>query len=200
MRKKKTHAGFSVIEILVALGIFSIVMLGLSKSLVTALQTLGAQEVKLGTVQDTRGTLEVMSRDIRYAGYDPLEFGACGRVEVAESDCMAFESDMNIDGDCDDEGERLVYYMASGAIRRKANSDLACSGGELLVAAESGGAVNLAFAYFDVGGTDLGAPPADLSQIQQVDVALSIAMPNPDPLRGSDTISTALTTRVNLLN
>lgn len=60
--------------------------------------------------------------------------------------------------------------------------------------------MNLAFAYFDVGGTDLGVPPTDLSQIQQVNVALSIAMPNPYPHRGDSTITTALTTRVDLLN
>ncbi len=192
--------GFTLVELLVALLLFSLLLLALYRFFLGHLYTLRSQSVRLDTLEYARAVMDLMSRDIRQAGYNPLASPACGRVVVAEADCLAFEADTDEppDGNCSGGDESITYHLEGGTIKRRLGSP-SCSGGESLLDLPSGSRVSLEFSYFAAAGGPLGRSPVDLGGIKRVRLRVSIGVPHPDPRLGG-LMDMVLTSSVTLRN
>jgi type IV pilus assembly protein PilW len=103
--------GFSLIELMVAMAIASVLMAGIYTFYHNQLKTHITQQEMVDMQQDARAAMYMMTREIRMAGYDPQNTGATIRTaNVAE---IAFDSDDNGNGDIGT-NERFYYALNNG--------------------------------------------------------------------------------------
>ena len=89
--------GFSLFEILVALTIMLLVMSGIIKLFTSLNRTYTSQNVAAGIQQVTRAGIDIMTRNIRMAGLNPLKLEPIGIVEASPRK-IRFEMDLNGSG------------------------------------------------------------------------------------------------------
>jgi prepilin-type N-terminal cleavage/methylation domain-containing protein len=188
-----SHAGFSMIELLIVIGILAILFTFMYKGFERLNRYYTAENVKASTQQSARIGVEMMVQDIRRAGLNPLGTAGAGIV-AASPTSFRFTADANFDGDVADPSEDITYGLnldgTCGTCLQQAN-DL---GTETLL-----GDVNtLAFAYLD--DTGIAIPTADLAtrraDIRTVGLTLTVNRP-----AGRDgTVSRTYTTQVRCRN
>jgi type IV pilus assembly protein PilW len=91
----KKRNGFTLIELMVALAISSIVMAGIFSVYWAQTKSQRKQQQLVERQQNLRAALFLMERDIRLAGYDPTKTNIAG-IEDAKTDTLQFT--MNIGG------------------------------------------------------------------------------------------------------
>jgi len=118
---KTTYAngqkGFSLIELMVAIAIASVLMAAISTFYHSQLKTHVTQQEIADMQQDARAAMYMMTREIRMAGYDPLNSGAT--IRLADATEIAFDSDS--DGTANgeiDSSERFYYGLDNGNLVR----------------------------------------------------------------------------------
>jgi prepilin-type N-terminal cleavage/methylation domain-containing protein len=188
-----SHAGFSMIELLIVIGILAILFTFMYKGFERLNRYYTAENVKASTQQSARIGVEMMVQDIRRAGLNPLGTAGAGIV-AASSTSFRFTADANFDGDVADPSEDITYGLnldgTCGTCLQQAN-DL---GTETLL-----GDVNtLAFTYLD--DTGIAIPTVDLAtrrtDIRTVGITLTVNRP-----AGRDgTVSRTYTTQVRCRN
>jgi type IV pilus assembly protein PilW len=188
-----SHAGFSMIELLIVIAILAILFTFMYKGFERLNRYYTAENVKASTQQSARIGVEMMVQDIRRAGLNPLGTAGAGIVAASPAS-FRFTADANFDGDVADPSEDITYGLnldgTCGTCLQQAN-DL---GTETLL-----GDVNtLAFAYLDDTGTAI--PAADLAtrraDIRTVGITLTVNRP-----AGRDgTVSRTYTTQVRCRN
>jgi prepilin-type N-terminal cleavage/methylation domain-containing protein len=117
IHKKRAQFGFTLIEVMVALGIFSVLLIVILK-VETQINNHSIQQVELATLQQNlRGSLALMERDLRMIGMDWTHSGNFGVTDVrsyaitdpsidASPDNSAIGSPiLRISLDLDDDGE-----------------------------------------------------------------------------------------------
>jgi len=112
-----SQKGFSLLELMVTLAIGSVLMAAISTFYHGQLKTHVTQNELVDMQQDARAAMYMMTREIRMAGYDPLNSGAT--IRLADATQMAFDSDS--DGSADgaiDAGERFYYGLSDGNLIR----------------------------------------------------------------------------------
>ena len=128
--------GFTLVELLVGIAIFSIVMAGIYSVFVRANRAYISQEQVVAAQQEARAALDILGREIRMAGFiaannqpggldlitAPAYAGSAdSAIEIAtvnaatNTTTLAFKSnldggDTDLDGDDDTEAVRYVYY------------------------------------------------------------------------------------------
>jgi type IV pilus assembly protein PilW len=113
---KSAARGFSLVEMLVALCIISIIS-STSYSFFSSLsKSYATQTVASGVQQRVRSAIDYMIRDIRLAGLDPLRTAGSGVVS-ASGTAFSFTADKNLDGDTDDAAEDITYSVAGGILQ-----------------------------------------------------------------------------------
>ncbi|HEV8531774.1 MAG TPA: prepilin-type N-terminal cleavage/methylation domain-containing protein [Methylomirabilota bacterium] len=153
-------AGYSLAELLVALGLLGLVMAATAMLLQSGLAAWGWGAGRVEAQQSARVALERMARELKEAGYDPT--GAGFKVLlVAEPTRVVFQRDLNGNGVIDPTRERVTYLLRSGetTLRRDA-------GGGAQPIAE--GVRRLALSYLDREG----AATTDLGQVVSVRIEL----------------------------
>jgi type IV pilus assembly protein PilW len=133
LREKKTlqagpdrkNSGFSLVELLVAM-VLGIIVLGATYSLFLVQQRIfTVQEDYLELQQSLRAAVELMTREISMAGYNPTGNAAAGIV-TAGTTSLVFTMDITNDsgtgppdGDTNDANENITYslYTADGVTR-----------------------------------------------------------------------------------
>jgi len=109
--------GFSLLELMVAIAIASILMAAISTFYHNQLKTHVTQQELLDMQQDARAAMYMMTREIRMAGFDPQNAGAT--IRLANGTELAFDSD--IDGPADGAivaSERIYYGLDNGNLVR----------------------------------------------------------------------------------
>jgi type IV pilus assembly protein PilW len=188
-----SHAGFSMIELLIVIGILAILFTFMYKGFERLNRYYTAENVKASTQQSARIGIEMMVQDIRLAGLNPLGTAGAGIV-AASPTSFQFTADVNFDGDLDDPFENITYDL-NGTDLRQRNSNLLLSPNfEVLLS----NVTALAFAYLDDTGTAI--PAADLAtrraDIRTVGITLTVNRP-----AGRDgTVSRTYTTQVRCRN
>lgn len=105
--------GFSLVELMVAMAVASILMAGIYTFYQNQLRSHVTQQALVDMQQDARVAMFMMSREIRMAGYDPQDTGATIRTaNVAE---IAFDSDQDFDGAIDVNTERFYFGLSNDA-------------------------------------------------------------------------------------
>jgi type IV pilus assembly protein PilW len=110
-----SQKGFSLLELMVAMAIASVVMAAISTFYHSQLKTHVTQQELVDMQQDARAAMYMMTREIRMAGYDPLNSGAT--IRLADVAQIAFDSDNDgtADGLINAGTERFYYALSNDA-------------------------------------------------------------------------------------
>ena len=206
VRRLHTIRGATLIEQLVALLLGSVMITTLYGYFRSNLFQFIALETKTGTLEDVRGALDIMLRDLKNAGsWDsgsaPAEIGGaddpdhdadsvCNRVYAAGAGLLHVQMDINGNGNCaDNEPRENIRYELTGPTSSCPGAQIIRRNGECLVANVVPPSAGRLFSYYDADGNDLGnAPPADA--IKLVRIAFAVQVKNPDPRVGGNLTST----------
>jgi len=166
-------AGFTLAELVMAMGIMVIVVAAII-SLFTSLNRMyTTQGVAAGVQQVARTGIDIMTRNIRMAGFNPLNITPIGIV-TADSNSIRFQYDTNGSGTIDtnavgDDNEDMAYLLnENNQLIRQLNGKPTSN--QTLVDNVSA----LTFNYFDEDGeTVIDDPDA----IRSVEVSLTVEEP-----------------------
>ncbi len=181
---KKTFwgtGGFTTAEFLVA-ALFGVFIMGtLYGFYQKQLYALLTQEAKTAVLEDGRGALAFIVRDLRNAG----SWGAgvvpseCSRVVTATPTTIRVQADLDGSGDCSSATGEDVTYDLSGATSTCPGTIIRRNG-TCLVANVVTPISGKLFSYYDRNNLDLGNNPP-VSNIKRVKITFSIQVANPDP-------------------
>ena len=156
------QAGFTLVELMVAMSIFLLILVGIFQVFDPSHRAYQASERKLDVQQNARVAMDRMARQIRMAGYFPENIDTNSANDLANSIQVATESALAVAGDLDGTGASQIYTFcrdASGLRRVQgaigAGASYTCANGQLM--AES--VTALAFAYFDAANNPVPNPP-----------------------------------------
>ena len=202
VESNRSHSchGFTLVELLVVIAVFSIVMAGIYTVFVRANRVYISQEEVVAAQQEARSALDILGREIRMAGLiaannqpggldliaGPAYAGSADSVieiatvnAAAKTTTLAFKSD--IDGDGNTDAVRYVYYHSDHATASRRNTlyrEVSTysagwadpAGGEQLFLENI---QSLTFTYQLADGTTSAAPAtADLENIRGVVINL----------------------------
>ncbi len=113
--------GFTVTELVLALAIMMMVMAAMISLLVSLNRASTTQNVAAGVQQVTRTGIDIMTRNIRMAGLNPLDINHIGIVEASVHK-IRFQHDINGSGEIEKgQDEDIAYLLNSNnqLIRQK---------------------------------------------------------------------------------
>ena len=190
IRFSKYRYGFTLVEMVIALALSSIVILTIFSYANTCMRIFGKQERVANAQQGVRAALDLMVRDIRMAGYDPKAafHGPSPGIEILEAteNMLQFTADLNAD-QVDNQGlENLTYFFESntGRLRLK-------EGGDAYPQTFIDHVSELKFEYRDAKG----GPVAELSDIATIIVTLTVEEINQKGVPVRRTLSTSVNCR-----
>jgi type II secretory pathway component PulJ len=174
-----------------------------------------AQETKLATLEDARGALDIMIRDLKNAGSwgtgsAPSESAGsddpdgdsdtlCNRLYTATPNTIHVQMDLNGNGNCaDTEPRENIRYELTGPTASCPGANIIRRNGDCLVANVTLPILGRLFSYYDSAGADLGNTPP-LEAIKRIRIAFAVQVRNPDP-KISGNLTSALSTSVELRN
>ncbi len=162
-RLKGTPAGFTLVEMLVALLIISIISGAAYSMFVSLSRSYTMQSVASGVQQRVRAAMDYMIRDIRMAGLDPVRTAGAGIIS-ATAMTLQFTADKNLDGDVNDAGEDITYNVTGGSLQLTDDQ-----GTEVL----TGNVSNFSFVYFDQNG----AVTTTAADVRLVEISMTLQEP-----------------------
>ena len=191
--------GFSLIELLIALAVTSILLVGIFNIFLSQHRTYIAQDQIVEMQENVRAAMDIMLRDIRMAGYDPTEVGGMGITNIDEAiPSLSFTADINENGviGASESNEDITYRYDSNTleIRRKSTTN-----DNLLPLVSNIQSLN--FRYFDENGNLLPSP-VSAANVRIVEISITSRTSNPDPYysQNSGFRTRTLTSKVNLRN
>ena len=212
MKLLQTSKGFTLMELMVAMVIFSLVIAGIMTSKIGQQDQHITQLQAVEMQQSVRAVMSLMKQELRMAGFNPhspdygegisvagasnLTFSA-----VADDDCNDNDGDSANPNDCtdpnvDEEGElEIIAYAFSDP-----DGDGA---GDITISFNAAGAqviaeniTNLGFTYFDASGNIT----AVLTSIQSIQITITVATDVNELARATNNTTRTLTTTVYLRN
>jgi len=174
-----------------------------------------SQENKTATLEDARGALDIMVRDLRNAGSwgagsVPLETvghddpdsdadSVCNRVYAATKSRVHVQMDLNGNGTCADSDPREnITYELTGPTSTCAGTHIIRRNGDCLVANVITTPSGKLFSFFNGEGIDLGDTPARAA-VKRIRIAFAVQVKNPDPQVGGY-LTSIVSTSVDLRN
>ncbi|TAJ75252.1 hypothetical protein EPO44_22175 [bacterium] len=186
--------GFTTAELLVAALFGMIVMATLYGFYREQMFNLLSQETKTATLEDARGALDMMVREMRNAGAFPVETdttcikddsGIPLKIISANAASFHFQTDThspgrppssnNPDGKCSETGENVIYSLSGSTITRNGPTNplvhnvVIPAGSDFLTYYQAGSA------------TPLSHPISDPSVIKRIKITFSVQVPDPTP-------------------
>lgn len=180
-----------------------------------------SQETKTATLQDARGALDIMVRDLRSAGLwaagsTPSEKGdaedpkniddpnidadsVCNRVYAATKELIYIQMDLNGDADCMDKSPREnIKYELTGPTATCPGPNIIRRNGDCLVANAVAPVPGKLFTYYDSDHVDLGDNPP-LDTISRVKITFAVQVRNPNP-KVTGSVTSTLSSSVEFRN
>jgi prepilin-type N-terminal cleavage/methylation domain-containing protein len=214
-----SHRAFSLIELLVAILLGSVVMGAIYSVYRVQTRSMKVQENRMEAQEYARSVIDLMVREIRNTGYAPITGTTCQGIMAAEAKKIQFLNDSNADTDCVDLDEDVTYEFVTtgcaagmGNITRKEGTNAPV---ELTDCNVSDAPI---FTYFPKDcpnnfSTPVETPPGlpscpgtpggnagTLAAVQRVTVAVTIQSKNPDPDFGAGQLTATMTSNVDLRN
>jgi type IV pilus assembly protein PilW len=168
------NKGFTLVEILVAMAIASVVMAGIYSAYSSQQRSYIVQEQVAGMQQSLRAAMDLMERELRMVGFDPYGNSGAGIITAGgDNITFTFVADDDSynndgDGDTDESGElktiRYSLYDSGG----DGDADLGrkVGAGNNRPVAENIDTLN--FIYLRENGT----PTADISEIRSIQITM----------------------------
>lgn len=188
--------GFTLMELLVAMGLTTVVMVAIFSAYRYQMYAIKGQDIQLELQQAGRDIIDLMTREIRMAGYNPT-CAAFSAVVAGATDSFRFQFDKDGDGVISGD-EDLTYSLdGTGTILRTGNG----TGGTttaLYTGLPSGA---LKFEYRDANNIGLATPlnASALNAVTSVKVTVQLQKSNPYPV-GGGTLKTNLVSILDLRN
>ena len=113
--RRRREGGFTFINLLVSMGISGIVLSTVTTTFVSQSQSYDAQEQIVEMQQNARAAMDIMTREIRMAGYSPTGASIVG-VHY-HSDKIHIRADITGDGDNNDPNEDIKYSYDAANLR-----------------------------------------------------------------------------------
>ncbi len=156
--------GFTLVELMITVTISGFIIAAIYSAYIAQQRTYLAQEQVAQMQQNIRAALDIMTREIRMAGYNPTS-GAGGGITTANSGLLSFTQDTNSDSDFSDSEENLTYslYVATDGIQKLGRRDNNDAVPTFQAVAENFEA--LEFRYLDSANA-VTAVPADTRSVQ----------------------------------
>ena len=164
-------AGFTLVEVLMCIAILSILFGTIYRTFDTFNRSYTKENVKAGVQQKTRVGIDLMARDIRLAGLDPLGSASAGfDADPARTNTTSiqFSADLNYDGDVEDPFENIRYTLNGDRLEQ--TSDL---GAGMIVDTLMENVSGLLFTYLDETDTTL-AEPIPVNEVRTVLISLTV--------------------------
>jgi prepilin-type N-terminal cleavage/methylation domain-containing protein len=197
--------GFTLMEVLVAMLLMAIVTAAVFSAYRYQMFALKGQDIQLETQEAGRGLIDIMTREIRMAGYNPRCLGVIPGITDARPQLLQVQFDLNENGTTTDPvtdaGEIVTYSFdsTSGAIQRS-------TGGAPVSLISGMAAGALTFTYYDANGVQLtpsGSPPAliaaDHDKVRRAKVTLQLQRANPYQA-GSNPLVSNFVSNIDLRN
>jgi Tfp pilus assembly protein PilW len=215
MRIVRNNRGATLGEQLLSLLLGSIITTGLYGFFTSELFHHKSQETKIATLEDARGALDIMVRDMKNAGSwgtgsAPAERGGiddpdndadtvCNRVYAATGTLVHIQMDLNGNDNCSDADPREnIRYELTGPTSSCPGTNIIRRNGDCLVANVTTPLAGKLFSYYDSAGADLGNTPS-LQAIKRIRIAFAVQVKNPNPKIGGN-LSSTLSTSLELRN
>jgi len=199
-------AGFTIVEVLVALSIVVLILVGIMQVFEPSTLAYPSAQRTLTAQRNGRTAMDAMARQIRMAGYFPENIDAVAANDQSNSVEVATNTAIAVAGDLDGTGvsNTFLFCLDGDRLRRVhgprgAASSYTCDSGAVL----ADGVKHLGFAYYDgnndplpnpstaayeLDGQAVGAPPSfatttERAAIRRVVITLSAveAVPNQPP-------------------
>lgn len=173
------HHGFTLVELMITVAISGFIIAAIYSAYMAQQRTYLAQEQVAQMQQNIRAALDIITREIRMAGYDPSR-GAITGIVTANPRLISFTQDTNSDGDSDDSEENLTYslYVSRDGIQklgRRGNNVTPRARPAFQAVAENFDAIE--FNYLDA----TGAVAATIDDIRSVQISILARAERPDP-------------------
>ncbi len=160
--------GFTLAELLVATLISGVILGAIATTFVAQSKIYDAQEQVTEMVQSARAAMDMMSREIRLAGYDPT--GANFTGITYNTSQLEVRTDLDGDGDTSDSNEDITYTYDSSNLQIYRNT-----GGGAQPLAEN--IQSFTFAYLDSTGT----ATTTSANVRQVQITITARTDKADP-------------------
>jgi type IV pilus assembly protein PilW len=167
------NRGFTLLELLAAIFIAAILMAGLYSVFVSQEEAFSAQERITEMNQNLRASMDLMTREIRLAGYKKAGATFNG-IATAQPSTIHILADFDQNGDTLGTNEDITYSYNAGAMQIWRNAV------DLPIAENIS---NLTFVYTLADGTTTGTP-ADLTAIRKVTLSITARTAYPDQATG----------------
>ena len=215
MRHRRNNRGVTLIEQLGALLLGSVIIASLFGFYQAELVHLLAQETRMATLEDARGMMDMIGRDLKLAGSwgtgtapsesspgddpDGDEDSVCNRIYAATERVIHIQMDLNGNGNCADiEPRENIRYELGGPSSTCPGTTVIRRNGDCLVPHVIAPNSGKLFRYYDENGLELSSP-SPLEGIKRIGISFSVGTKQPDPRTGGNTSST-LSNSVELRN
>jgi type IV pilus assembly protein PilW len=184
--------GFTLVELLVALAISSIILAAVVSFFSTFSSSYTKQNVAADVQQLVRAGVDFMAQSIRMAGLDPSQTGNFG-ISVATASSITFSSDLDLSGGIPGPTETISYFLNGDELWSSLDV-----GTPLVEEVDVANGPGLRFTYLDESGNDLGSPVVaeDLDDIRTVVISITVR----EPAGKSQTVSRTFSTEVKCRN
>jgi len=163
--------GFTLIELLIAMALALIVITSLSSAFISQRKTYAVQEQITAMVQDARAALDMISREVKMAGYDPTGAGIVGIPY--STDQLEIRADLNGDGDTLVGSNEIITYTEDSG--NKQIDRATGSSGSAQPFAEN--IQSFAFEYYDADQ----ATTTTAADIRQIKITITARTSESDP-------------------
>ena len=160
--------GFTVTELVLALAIMMMVMASMVSLLISLNRSYTAQNVTAGVQQVTRAGINIMTRDIRMAGLNPLKIDQIGILEASVNK-IRFQHDTNGSGTIEAGQDEDSAYLLNGNHQLIRQKDGNSRSNKSLVDHVS----DLTFKYVDRNNEETSI----LDEIHTVEISLTVREP-----------------------
>lgn len=169
MTRWDDQQGFSLLEVLISLSVFTIVIFAVYTTFTASHRTFVRGEDKIELQQTSRVAMGMAASEIRTAGYDPsnvMTLMPTTAIQVANANTLTLIAD--VDGD--NVTDQVTYRLQGTQLIR----DLASWNGATFPAPApeqlADGVTTLTFAYFDSSDN----PTATLANIRRITIGLTV--------------------------
>ncbi len=167
----KLEKGFTLIEVLVALSLVSIISILIYEIFISLNFSYTKQTALLTARQEIRAALDVMSQNIRMTGFDPKKTAGAGFEEISEGK-IRFTSDRNMNGHIDpSDFEIITYYFNASTkkIMRYLYEGTAAKNSQTLIE----NIIDFSVKGYDSKGTET----ANIDEIKTVSISITAGVP-----------------------
>jgi Tfp pilus assembly protein PilW len=207
-RALRNDDGFTTVELLGASLCATMILAALYGFSSQQLANLLVQETKTAILEDARGALDIMARELKNAGSwgEGAAPSECKRIVTATPTFLRIQADLNGDGDCDgaastvETGEDVTYELNKPTdacpgfviIRRNGN----CLVANVVISSKEP-----LFTYFDANDLQLPGYPS-VEAVRRVSIKFSVEVPDPTSQgkRSGKTLKSTLSSSVKFRN